>query len=39
MVLSHQQAVTEWYFFFSQGLNGAGKNELVSQCTYLQSHF
>ena len=35
MILTHEQVDTEWYFFFSQGSNGAGKNEFA----YLQSHF
>ena len=39
MFLAHEQDVTERYFFFSQGLNGAGKNEFVSQYICLQPHF
>ena len=39
MFLVHEQDITERYFFFSQGSNGAGKNEFVSQYTCLQSHF
>ena len=42
MFLAHEQDaqdVTEIYFFFSQGSNGAGKNEFVSQCTCSQPHF
>ena len=31
--------VTEWYFFFSEGSNGAGKKEFVSQFACWQSHF
>ena len=27
MILAHEPVVTEWYFFFSSGWNGAGKNE------------
>ena len=27
MILAHEQVVTKWYFFFSLGWNGAGKNE------------
>ena len=33
MFLSHEQDVTEKYFFFSQGSNSADKNEFVSQYT------
>ena len=39
MILAHEQVVTEWYFFFSLGSNGAGGNEFVFQFTYLQPHF
>ena len=39
MILIHEQVVTEWYFFFSQGSDGAGKNEFLSWFTCLQSHF
>ena len=39
MILAHEQVGTELYFFFSKGSNGAGKNEFVSQFTYLQLHF
>ena len=39
MFLAHEQDVTERYFFFSQGSNGAGKNEFVSQYTCLQPQF
>ena len=35
MILAHEQDVTEWYYFFSYGSNGAGKNEFVSQLTCL----
>ena len=38
MFLAYEQDVTERYFFFSQGSNGAGKNEFVSQYTCLQPH-
>ena len=38
MILAHEQGITERYFFFSQGLNGSGKNEFVSQFTCLQPH-
>ena len=38
MILAYEQVVTG-YFFFSYGLNGAGKNEFVSQFTCLQPHF
>ena len=38
MILAHEQVGTR-YFFFSYGSNGAGKNEFVSQFTYLQPHF
>ena len=30
MFLAHEQDVTERYLYFSQGSNGAGKNEFVS---------
>ena len=36
MILAHEQDVTERYFFFSLGSNGAGKNEFVSQFAYSQ---
>ena len=39
MILAHEQVVTEWYFFFSYGSNGAEKNKFVSHLTYLQPHF
>ena len=39
MFLTHEQDVTERYFFFSQDSNVAGNNELVSQHTCLQPHF
>ena len=39
MFLSHAQDITGRYFFFSQGSNGAGKNEFISQYTYLEAHF
>ena len=39
MFLVHEQDITERYFFFSQGSNGAGKNEFISHCTCLQPHF
>ena len=39
MFIAHEQDVTERYFFFSQGLNGASKNEFASQYTCLQLHF
>ena len=39
MFVAHEEDVTERYFFFSQGLNGAGRNEFVSQDTCLQPHF
>ena len=29
-ILTHKQGVTEGYFFFLQGTNGADKNEFVS---------
>ena len=35
MFLAHEQDATEKYFFFLQGSDGAGKNELVSQYTCL----
>ena len=38
MILAQKQVGTE-YFFFCSGSNGAGKNEFVSQFTYLQPHF
>ena len=38
MILAHQQDDTERYYFFSQGLNGADKNEFVFQFTCLQPH-
>ena len=37
MFLAHEQDVTERYFFFSQGSNGAGKNKFLSQYT-VYSH-
>ena len=39
MILAHEQVVTGRYFFFSEGSNGAGRNEFVSHFTYLQPHF
>ena len=39
MFLAHEQDVTERYFFFSQGSNGAGKNEFVSQYSCLHPNF
>ena len=39
MYLAHEQDITEIYFFFSQGSNGAGKNEFVSQYSCLHLHF
>ena len=33
MILAHEQDITERYFFFSKGSNGADKNEFVSQVT------
>ena len=39
MILAHEQDITERYFFFSEGSNGAGKNEFISQFTCLQLHF
>ena len=39
MILAHVEVVAESYFFFSQGSNGAGKNEFISQFTCLLSHF
>ena len=39
MILVNEQDVTERYFFFSWGSNGAWKNEFVSQLTCLQPHF
>ena len=39
MFLVHEQDITERYFFFSQGSNGAGKNEFASQCPCLQPQF
>ena len=38
MILAHEQDVTERYFFFSKGSNGAGKNEFVPQFTCLKPH-
>ena len=38
MFLAHEK-VTESYFLFSQGSNGAGKNDFVLQYTCLQPHF
>ena len=38
MTLAHEKDDTERYFFFSQGSNGAGKNEFVFQFTFLQPH-
>ena len=35
MFLADEKDVTERYFFFTQGSNGAGKNEFVSQYTCL----
>ena len=34
MILTYEQ-----YLFFSEDSNGAGKNEFISQFTYLQHHF
>ena len=39
MILAHEQVITEWDFFFSQGLNGPGKKEFLSQFTCLQPQF
>ena len=41
MCLTHEQDVTERYFFVSERSNGIYilKNEFVSQYTCLQSHF
>ena len=36
MILAYEQDVTERYFLFSQGSNGADKNEFISQFTCLQ---
>ena len=38
MILAHEQDVTKKYFLFSCDSNGGGKNEFVSQLTYLQPH-
>ena len=38
MILAHEQDDTERYFFFSQGSNGAGKNEFVFPFICLQPH-
>ena len=39
MFAAHEEDLTERFFFFSQDLNGASKNEFVSQNTCLQPHF
>ena len=39
LILAHEQDDTEGYFFFSEGSNGACKNEFVFQFTCLQPHF
>ena len=39
MILAHEQDITERYFFFSWGSNGADKNDFASQFTCLQPHF
>ena len=36
MILAHEQDVTERYFFFSLGSNGAGKSGFVSQFTCVE---
>ena len=38
MILAHEQNITERYFLFSSGSNGEGKNEFVSQFSYLQPY-
>ena len=38
MFLAHEQGITERYFLFSRGSNGASKNEFVCQYTCLQPH-
>ena len=38
MILVHEQGDTERYFFFSQGSNGAGKDEFAFQFTCLGPH-
>ena len=37
-MMNDEQDVTERYLFFSEGSNGAGKNEFISQFTCLQHH-
>ena len=37
MILVHEQVVTEWYFNLKRGSDGAGKNEFLSQFTYLEN--
>ena len=39
MFLTHEQDAVERYFLFSQGSNGAGKNEFISQYACLRPHF
>ena len=39
MILTPEQANTEWHFFLSEGSICAGKNELLSRFTCLQCHF
>ena len=39
MFFAREQDLTKKYFLFSKDSNGAGKNEFVSQYTFLQSHF
>ena len=38
MIHAHEQDDTERYFFYSEGSNGASKNEFVFQFTCLQSY-
>ena len=33
MILAHEQVGTEWYLFFSEDSNSAGKNKFVYQFT------
>ena len=39
MILVQEHNLTEKYLFFSEVLNGAGKNKFVSQFICLQTHF
>ena len=37
MFITHEQVVREWYFFFSWGSDGAGKNEFESVHVFTAS--